>query len=88
MTELGPKTSPTGQMILENEEYAFGVFMGKDFDCKYLEHSGGWAGYRSYFMRFLEEGLTIAVLGNHEAFEAEEYAIKIAEIILGKKAKK
>jgi len=88
MTEAGPKTSPTGQKITDNEDYAFGVFLGKDFDCHYLEHSGGWAGYRSHFMRFPEECLTIAVLGNDEAFEAEEYAKKIAEIVLRMSSKK
>ncbi|MGG1664351.1 serine hydrolase domain-containing protein [Brevibacillus sp. NRS-1366] len=88
MIELGPKTSPTGQLIIDNEDYAFGVFLGGDFDCHYLEHSGGWASYPSHFMRFPEERLTIAVLSNDEAFESIEYAKKIAEITLGKSVQK
>ena len=39
-------------------------------------------------MRFLEDGLTIAVLSNYDDFDSEEYAIKIAEIILGEKRKR
>ncbi|MGG4495505.1 serine hydrolase domain-containing protein [Brevibacillus reuszeri] len=91
MTEVGPKTSPFGQMIIENEDYAFGISHGKDFDCHYFEHSGGWAGYHSHFMRFPEERLTIAVLSNYGDIDSDnsmpvEYAKKIAEIILGESA--
>ncbi|MGG1662558.1 serine hydrolase domain-containing protein [Brevibacillus sp. NRS-1366] len=89
MAEVGPKTSPTGQMIIDNGDYAFGLRIGEDFDCPYVEHSGLWAGYSSHFMRFPEERMTIAVLrnydelGNHEVFEVKEYAKKIAEMMLG-----
>lgn len=88
MSEIGPKISPTGETIIDNEDYAFGLSIGEDFDCHYLEHSGLWAGYSSHFMRFPEERLTIAVLSNYEDFDTQEYAIKMAEIILGKSAKK
>ncbi len=88
MGEIGPKTSPAGEIIIENEDYAFGLSIGEDFNTDYLEHSGLWGGYHSHFMRFLEEGLTIAVLSNYEDFNTEEYAKKIAEIILGKSVKK
>ncbi|MCL1699437.1 serine hydrolase domain-containing protein [Lysinibacillus sp. Bpr_S20] len=88
MGEVGPKTSSTGELIIDNEAYAFGLSKNKNFDSSYLEHSGLWAGYHSHFMRFLEERLTIAVLSNYEDFDNEEYAIKIAEIIFGKNATK
>ncbi|WP_371363756.1 Penicillin-binding protein 4* [Sporomusa rhizae] len=88
MGEIGPKTLPTGELIIENENYAFGLSIGEDFDCHYLEHSGLWAGYHSHFMRFLEERLTIAVLSNYEDFGTQEYAKKIVEIITEKSAKK
>ncbi|WP_409179033.1 serine hydrolase domain-containing protein [Brevibacillus fortis] len=85
IAEVGPKTSPDGQMIIDDEDYAFGVSLGKDFDCQYLEHSGSWAGYSSHFMRFPEERMTIVVLSNDADFDAEEYAKRIAEIALGKR---
>ncbi|MEY9979443.1 serine hydrolase domain-containing protein [Lysinibacillus sp. RC79] len=88
MGEVGSKTSSAGELIIDNEDYAFGLSIGETFDSHYLEHSGQWAGYPSHFMRFLEEGLTIAVLSNYEDFDSEEYAVKIAEIIIGKSAKK
>ena len=52
MSEIGLKISPTGETIIDNEDYAFGLRLAEDFNCRYLEHSGSWAGYRSYFMRF------------------------------------
>lgn len=88
MGEIGPKTTPTGENIVDNEEYAFGLSIGKDFDSHYLEHSGGWAGYQSQFIRFPEERLTIVVLSNYEESEPTKFAYKIAETVLGKSAKK
>ncbi len=87
MGEVGPKTTPAGELIIDNEDYAFGLSIGEGFDCHYLEHSGLWISYTAHFMRFLEDHLTIAVLSNYDDFDSEEYAIKIAEIILGKSAK-
>jgi len=86
--EIGPKTTSAGELIIENEDYAFGLSIGEEFDCYYLEHSGLWISYTAHFMRFLEDGLTIAVLSNYDDFDSEEYAIKIAEIILGEKRKR
>ncbi len=88
MGEVGPKTSSTGELIIDNEDYAFGLSIGKDFNSSYLEHSGLWASFPSHFIYFIEERLTIAVLSNVEDFDSEEYAIKMVEIILGKHAKK
>ncbi|KAA0760304.1 peptidase M15, partial [Bacillus sp. TE8-1] len=51
---------------------------------RYLEHSGSWAGYRSYFMRFPKEYLTVVVLSNYDGFDSKKYANEIAGIILEK----
>lgn len=84
MSEIGPKISPTGETIIDNEDYAFGLRLVEDFNCRYLEHSGSWAGYRSHFMRFPEEYLSVAVLSNYDEFDSKKYANKIAEIVLEK----
>lgn len=47
MGEVGPKTSSTGELIIDNEDYAFGLSIGKDFDCSYFEHSDLWPGFTS-----------------------------------------
>ncbi|EEM56320.1 Beta-lactamase [Bacillus thuringiensis serovar monterrey BGSC 4AJ1] len=84
MSEIGPKISPAGETIIENEDYAFGLRVAEGFNCRYLEHSGSWAGYRSHFMRFPKENLSVAVLSNYNEFDSKKYANKIAEIVLEK----
>jgi CubicO group peptidase (beta-lactamase class C family) len=84
MSEIGPKISPTGEMIIDNEDYAFGLRVAEGFNCRYLEHSGGWAGYRSHFMRFPEKYLSVAVLSNYDEFDSKKYANEIAAIVLEK----
>ncbi|HDX9688643.1 serine hydrolase domain-containing protein [Bacillus thuringiensis] len=84
MSEIGPKFSPAGETIIENENYAFGLRVAEGFKCRYLEHSGSWAGYRSQFMRFPEEYLSVVVLSNYDGFDSKKYANEIAEIVLEK----
>ncbi|HFK1464504.1 MULTISPECIES: serine hydrolase domain-containing protein [Bacillus] len=84
MSEIGPKISPTGKTIIDNEDYAFGLRLAEDFNCRYLEHSGSWAGYRSHFMRFPQEYLSVVVLSNYDGFDSKKYANEIAEIVLEK----
>ncbi|OTW84751.1 beta-lactamase family protein (plasmid) [Bacillus thuringiensis serovar sumiyoshiensis] len=84
MSEIGPKISPTGETIIDNEEYAFGLRIAEGFNCLYLEHSGSWAGYRSYFMRFPKEYLSVVVLSNYDEFDSKKYANEIAGIVLEK----
>ncbi len=84
MSEIGPKISPTGETIIDNEDYAFGLRVAEGFNCRYLEHSGSWAGYRSHFMRFPEKFLSVAVLSNYDEFDSKKYANEIAAIVLEK----
>ncbi|MFE6139166.1 serine hydrolase domain-containing protein [Bacillus sp. NPDC057893] len=84
MSEIGPKISPTGESIIDNKDYAFGLRAAEGFNCRYLEHSGSWAGYRSHFMRFPKEYLSVAVLSNYDEFDSKKYAHEIAEIVLEK----
>lgn len=84
MSELGPEISPTGETIIDNEEYAFGLRLAEGFNCRYLEYSGSWAGYRSYFMRFPKVYLSVVVLSNYDEFDSKKYANEIAGIVLEK----
>ncbi|MED0934478.1 serine hydrolase [Bacillus mobilis] len=84
MSEIGPKISPTGETIIDNEDYAFGLRIAEGFNCRYLEHSGSWAGYRSHFMRFPKEYLSVVVLSNYDEFDSKKYANKIAGLVLEK----
>lgn len=84
MSGIGPEISPTGDTIIDNEDYAFGLRLAEGFNYRYLEHSGSWAGYRSHFMRFPKEYLSVVVLSNYDGFDSKKYANKIAEIVLEK----
>lgn len=84
MSEIGPEISPTEDTIIDNEDYAFGLRLAEGFNFRYLEHSGSWAGYRSHFMRFPKECLSVVVLSNYDEFDSKKYANKIAEIVLEK----
>ncbi|EJP85549.1 serine hydrolase domain-containing protein [Bacillus cereus] len=84
MSEIGPKISSTGDTIIDNEDYAFGLRHVEGFNCRYLEHSGSWAGYRSHFMRFPKEYLYVVVLSNYDEFDSKKYANEIAGIVLEK----
>ncbi|WP_459502267.1 serine hydrolase domain-containing protein [Bacillus sp. C1] len=82
MSEISPKVSPAGEMIIDNEDYAFGLRVTEGFSCRYLEHSGGWAGYSSHFIRFPEKRLSVVVLSNYDEFDSKQYANEIAGIVL------
>ncbi len=47
-----------------------------------IGHDGSDAGYRTYIGRFPNQNLSIILLGNFEAFEAEKTAMQIADIFL------
>ena len=36
MSEIGPEISPTGETIIDNEDYAFGLRLAEGFNCRYL----------------------------------------------------
>jgi len=84
MSEIGPEISPTGETIIDNVDYAFGLRLAEGFNYRYFEHSGSWPGYRSHFMRFLKEYLSVVVLSNYDGFESKKYANEIAGIFLEK----
>lgn len=84
MSKLGSKISPTGEGIIEKEDYAFGLRVREGFNCRYLEYSGRWAGYSSHFIWFPEEYLSVAVLSNYDEFDSKKYANEIAKIVIEK----
>jgi hypothetical protein len=67
--------------------YAFGLVSKQYRGLKLIEHTGGWAGYRAYVGRFLDQDLGIVLLSNNASF-SEEIPMKLAELYLAGQFKK
>ena len=66
-----------------SHDYAFGLFIGTYKGLRRVYHSGSTAGYRSYVVRFPDEGLSIAILCNAGvSSRSGEAAYVIADLFL------
>jgi CubicO group peptidase (beta-lactamase class C family) len=61
--------------------YGFGWFVNQD--GTFMDHSGEWAGYRTYIRRYPQSRLTIVVLSNFKCFDAATVGDRIATIYGG-----
>jgi hypothetical protein len=68
-------------------DYALGLGIGNYRGAKTVEHSGGDAGFRSYFLRLPAERLSVIVLSNTADSNPGELARKVVDIYLGDKLK-
>jgi CubicO group peptidase (beta-lactamase class C family) len=64
-------------------DYCFGIFADDYRGNKTFEHSGSWAGYRSFTMVIPAKRFAVAVLANTTDMNTAERARKIADIYLG-----
>jgi CubicO group peptidase (beta-lactamase class C family) len=62
--------------------YALGQDIGKYKGLKFISHSGGDAGYRSFLGRFPDQRFSVIVLSNDASFDPGGLALKIADIYL------
>ncbi len=60
---------------------ALGQFTGKYNGLQEIQHGGADAGYRSYFGRYPEQDVSIALLSNAAEFDAAGMAHKVADIL-------
>ena len=71
-----------------SHDYAFGLFIGTYKGLRRVYHSGSTAGYRSYVVRFPDEGLSIAILCNAGlSSRSGEAAYAIADLYLASRLK-
>jgi len=71
--------------ILNNGDtlvYAFGQSHGKYKGLSTRSHSGGDAGYRTYLLRFPDQGYSISVFSNLGSFNTGRLAYEVADIYL------
>jgi CubicO group peptidase (beta-lactamase class C family) len=63
--------------------YGFGLGLGDFRGCKFLSHTGAWAGYRSVVLVVPEKRLALAILSNAGNMDTYGLGIKVAQIYLG-----
>ena len=63
-------------------DYALGIGHGTYRGLPILRHGGSWAGFRTTFMRFPTEALSIAVFANYATARPSARAERIADIVL------
>lgn len=73
------------QGVLNNGKkisYAFGNSVGVYKGLKRVEHSGSWAGFRTYLARFPNQDFTVIVLSNVSNFNSSRKAMQITDLYL------
>lgn len=67
----------------EPNSYAFGLVLGEHRGHRIADHSGSWAGYRTFLLWVPDEKLGIVVLSNLAGFDAAGSARAVADVALG-----
>ena len=62
--------------------YAYALHNGTYRGLKTVSHGGALAGYRSFYLRFPQENLSIVILGNLGQLNTGNLANKVADIVL------
>jgi hypothetical protein len=62
--------------------YAFGLVVREHRGRRVIDHAGGDAGFRAYFLRFPDERLSVIVLGNAGNFDSMAAAYGVADLML------
>lgn len=68
-------------------EYAFGQVINKYKGLKAASHGGADAGYRTFFIRFPEQHMSISVFSNNASFPVGGLAFELADLYLEKEFK-
>lgn len=63
-------------------DYAFGQSVGTYRGVETISHSGGWAGFRTYLVRFPQARLSVIVLSNLSVCDPCAKALSVAELYL------
>ncbi|MBI6527929.1 beta-lactamase family protein [Proteus vulgaris] len=84
MTQPFSNLTRKGKPVIDYEAYGFGLFINHTLGEIIFEHSGGWMGTSTHFMRIPQSKLTITVLSNRENEEIDLVATEVAKILLNK----
>jgi CubicO group peptidase (beta-lactamase class C family)/ketosteroid isomerase-like protein len=64
-------------------DYAFGLTVSRHRGVPIVQHGGSYAGYRTFFARFPDDGLALATLCNTATANPSQLALRAAEVLLG-----
>lgn len=67
----------------DSAHYGFGLNIDRFGGLRLISHGGAFVGFRSYYMRFPDQRLSIVLLANQGPFPLEEVVGRIAAIYLG-----
>ncbi|MCT6516733.1 beta-lactamase family protein [Proteus vulgaris] len=82
MTQPFSNFTRDGKLVIDYEAYGFGLFINHTLGEISFEHSGGWMGTSTYFMRFPQSKLTLTVLSNRENYDVDLLATEVAKTLL------
>lgn len=81
--ELIQEMLTTGELNSgERLDYAFGLFLRDYRGLRMVSHGGGWAGYRSEFLRFPDQKLSVVCLSNLTSANPSRLAEQVADLYL------
>ena len=58
--------------------YGLGWFVSLSDRGRVVEHDGGWQGFSTAMIRYLDEGLSATVLADLDGFDAPNLAVRLA----------
>lgn len=76
--------------VLNNKQknnYAYGLEIRDDNGVRNIQHTGGWAGFRTIISNYPDEKLSIILLSNHGNFDSFGGANAVARLFLKDKLK-
>jgi hypothetical protein len=66
-------------------QYGFGSFTESRNGHRVVEHDGRWQGFSTVISRYLDDGLTVAILANQGNCDSHLIADEVAAVYLAKK---
>jgi CubicO group peptidase (beta-lactamase class C family) len=63
-------------------DYGFGWSIGDRLGLHYVEHGGGWLGFRTFVLRYPQHRFSVIVLSNLAQFDPGAMANKVARVYL------
>jgi CubicO group peptidase (beta-lactamase class C family) len=64
------------------QNYAFGLMIGRYRGLPFVRHGGAWAGYKAELLRFPQQRFSVIILANQAEFQPSALAQRVVDIVL------